>query len=136
MDDHHAHIVQRLSQRIAMRATADPQHSYTARLLQGPKEAVLRKVGEEALEVVLAAQSTDRAALIGELADLWYHTMVAAQRCSIDPAEVFAELEKRYTEGATETADDRPSALKNQAVPTLFKSGYHVLKDGRPFPDG
>lgn len=78
MDDHHAHIVQRLSQRIAMRATADPQHSYTARLLQGPKEAVLRKVGEEALEVVLAAQSTDRAALIGELADLWYHTMVAA----------------------------------------------------------
>ena len=99
MDDHRAHIVQRLSQRIAMRATADPQHSYTARLLQGPKEAVLRKVGEEALEVVLAAQSTDRAALIGELADLWYHTMVAAQRCSIDPAEVFAELEKRYTEG-------------------------------------
>ena len=69
MDDHRAHIVQRLSQRIAMRATADPQHSYTARLLQGPKEAVLRKVGEEALEVVLAAQSTDRAALIGELAD-------------------------------------------------------------------
>ncbi len=100
MDDHRAHIVQRLSQRIAMRATADPQHSYTARLLQGPKEAVLRKVGEEALEVVLAAQSTDRAALIGELADLWYHTMVAAQRCSIDPAEVFAELEKRYTEGS------------------------------------
>ena len=99
MNDHRAHIVQRLSQRIAMRATADPQHSYTARLLQGPKEAVLRKVGEEALEVVLAAQSTDRAALIGELADLWYHTMVAAQRCSIDPAEVFEELEKRYTEG-------------------------------------
>jgi|GEM_PF-1142029 len=136
MDDHHAHIVQRLSQRIAMRATADPQHSYTARLLQGPKEAVLRKVGEEALEVVLAAQSTDRAVLIGELADLWYHTMVAAQRCSIDPAEVFAELEKRYTEGATETADDWPPALKNQAVPTVFESGYHVLKDGRPFPDG
>ena len=100
MDDHHAHIVQRLSQRIAMRATADPQHSYTARLLHSPtKEMVLRKVGEEALEVVLAAQSTDRAALIGELADLWYHTMVAAQRCSIDPAEVLEELEKRYTEG-------------------------------------
>jgi phosphoribosyl-ATP pyrophosphohydrolase len=120
MDDHRAHIVQRLSQRIAMRATADPQHSYTARLLQGPKEAVLRKVGEEALEVVLAAQSTDRAALIGELADLWYHTMVAAQRCSIDPAEVFEELEKRYTEGGTETADGRPPALKNQTVPTAF----------------
>ena len=99
MDDHRAHIVQRLSQRIAMRATADPQHSYTARLLQGPKEAVLRKVGEEALEVVLAAQSTDRAVLIGELADLWYHTMVVAQWCSVDHTEVFAELEKRYTEG-------------------------------------
>ena len=103
-----------------MRATADPQHSYTARLLQGPKEAVLRKVGEEALEVVLAAQSTDRAALIGELADLWYHTMVAAQRCSIDPAEVFAELEKRYTEGVTETPDGWPPALKIETVPTAF----------------
>ena len=121
MGDHHAHIVQRLSQRIAMRATADPQHSYTARLLHSPtKEMVLRKVGEEALEVVLAAQSTDRAALIGELTDLWYHTMVAAQRCSIDPAEVLEELEKRYTEGGTETADGRPPALKNQTVPTAF----------------
>ncbi len=99
MGNHHAHIIQRLSQRIATRATADPQHSYTARLLHSPKEMVLHKVGEEALEVVLAAQSTDRAALIGELADLWYHTMVAAQRCSIDAAEVFAELEKRYSEG-------------------------------------
>ena len=60
MGNHHAHIIQRLSQRIATRATADPQHSYTARLLHSPKEMVLRKVGEEALEVVLAAQSTDR----------------------------------------------------------------------------
>ena len=67
MDDHRAHIVQRLSERIAMRATTDRQHSYTARLLRGPKEAVLRKVGEEALEVVLAVQSTDWAVLIGEL---------------------------------------------------------------------
>jgi phosphoribosyl-ATP pyrophosphohydrolase len=78
MVNHRAHIIQRLSERIAMRATADRQHSYTARLLQSPKEAVLRKVGEKALEVVLAVQSTDRTALIGELADLWYHTMVAA----------------------------------------------------------
>jgi len=38
--------------------------------------------------------------------------------------------------GATETADDWPPALKNQAVPTVFESGYHVLKDGRLFPDG
>ena len=78
MVNHRAHIIQRLSARIAIRATADRQHSYTARLLQSPKEAVLRKVGEKALEVVLAAQSTDRTALIGELADLWYHTMVVA----------------------------------------------------------
>jgi len=52
-----------------MRETADPQHSYTVRLLQSPREAVLRKVDEQALEAVLAAQSTDRTALIGELAD-------------------------------------------------------------------
>ena len=70
--------------------------------------------------MVLVAQSTDRTALIGELADLWYHTMVATQRCSIDPAEVFAELEKRYTEGVTETPDGWPPALKIETVPTAF----------------
>ncbi len=99
MESDLVHIVERLSTRIAARATADPRSSYTAHLLQGPKEAVLRKVGEEALEVILAAQSSDRDALIGELADLWYHALVAAQRCALDPAEVFAELEKRYHEG-------------------------------------
>ena len=69
MSNHFAHIIQRPSGRIAMRETVDPQHSYTARFLQSPREAVLRKVDEQALEAVLAAQSTDRTALIGELAD-------------------------------------------------------------------
>ncbi len=87
------------------------EHSYTARLLQGPKEVVLRKVGEEALEVVLEFNRP-----IG-------------LRC--------LENWKSVTlKGATETADDWPPALKNQAVPTVFESGYHVLKDGRLFPDG
>ncbi len=54
------HIVGRLAMRIAARATADPISSYTAHLLQRPKEAVLRKVSEETLEVILAARSSDR----------------------------------------------------------------------------
>lgn len=94
MDDHRAHIVQRLSERIAMRATADPQHSYTARLLQGPKEAVLRKVGEEALEVVLAAQST--------------------------PPRFLQNWKSVTPRGVTETPDGWPPALKIETVPTAF----------------
>ena len=96
MESDLAHIVERLSTRIAARATADPRSSYTAHLLQGPKEAVLRKVGEEALEVILAAQSSDRDALLGELADLWYPALFSPHLFALAPALLFSFLVIRY----------------------------------------
>ncbi len=85
-------------------AGGDPEKSYVARLLHKGPDAFLKKVGEEATEVVMAAKdlahapadaSAGRAALVGEVADLWFHTMIALAHFGLSPADVVAELERR-----------------------------------------
>lgn len=77
----------------------DPSVSYVARLLQKGPDAFLKKVGEEATEVVMAAKDVDhggdRAKLVGEVADLWFHSMIALAHYGLSPADVVAELERR-----------------------------------------
>ena len=86
-----------------------PETSYVARLLQGGPDAFLKKIGEEATEVVMAAkdcdQGGDRQKLVNEVADLWFHTMVALAHYGLEPANVIAELERREgTSGIEEKA--------------------------------
>lgn len=102
MDD----VLQRLAQVLEGRKTADPATSYTARLLQGADaDPALKKVGEEATEVILAAKGADPGALVRETADLWFHTLVVLARAGRGPADVLAELERRFgTSGLTEKA--------------------------------
>ena len=85
-------------------AGGDPEKSYVARLLHKGPDAFLKKVGEEATEVVLAAKDlahgavdapAGRAALVGEVADLWFHTMIALAHFGLSPADVVTELERR-----------------------------------------
>ncbi len=71
--------------RIAARRDADPQESYTARFLHGPREHAARKVGEEAVEVLLAPPGSPE--LAGEIADLWFHSMLLLARDGVDPLE-------------------------------------------------
>lgn len=73
----------------------DPDKSYVARLHSKGLDAILKKVGEEAVEVVMAAKDGDRARIVGEMADLWFHSLVALSAFDIAPAEVLAELERR-----------------------------------------
>lgn len=77
----------------------DPQASYVARLLHKGPDAFLKKIGEEATEVVMAAKDADhggdRAKLVGEVADLWFHCMIALAHHGLKPADVIAELERR-----------------------------------------
>ena len=77
----------------------DPEASYVARLLAKGPDAFLKKVGEEATEVVMAAKDADhggdRAKLVGEVADLWFHSMIALAHYGLGPADVVAELERR-----------------------------------------
>ena len=77
----------------------DPQASYVARLLHKGPDAFLKKVGEEATEVVMAAKDVDHGAdkskLLYEVADLWFHTMVALAHYGLSPADVVNELVRR-----------------------------------------
>ncbi|MBU3737779.1 MAG: phosphoribosyl-ATP diphosphatase [Rhodoferax sp.] len=87
----------------------DPSTSYVARLLQRGPDAFLKKIGEEATEVVMAAKDTDhggdRQRLVGEVADLWFHCLVALAHYGLRPADVLAELERREgTSGIEEKA--------------------------------
>jgi phosphoribosyl-ATP pyrophosphohydrolase len=87
----------------------DPQTSYVARLLHKGPDAFLKKIGEEATEVVMAAKDLDHggepAKLVGEVADLWFHCMVALAHYGLRPADVIAELERREgTSGIEEKA--------------------------------
>jgi phosphoribosyl-ATP pyrophosphohydrolase len=85
----------RLAAVIASRRGGDPQASYVARLFDKGTDAILKKVGEEACEFVMAAKDADRAKIVAEAADLWFHTMVALAHFELSPAEVLAELERR-----------------------------------------
>ena len=87
----------------------DPESSYVARLLHKGPDGFLKKIGEEATEVVMAAKDLDRggdrAKLVGEVADLWFHCMVALAHYGATPHDVIAELERRAgTSGIEEKA--------------------------------
>ncbi len=77
----------------------DPERSYVARLLHKGPDAFLKKVGEEATEVVMAAKDIDhggdKTKLVGEVADLWFHTMIALAHYGLTPGDVVAELVRR-----------------------------------------
>jgi phosphoribosyl-ATP pyrophosphohydrolase len=84
----------------------DPEASYVARLLHKGPDAFLKKIGEEATEVVMAAKDADhggdRAKLVGEVADLWFHSMIALAHYGLKPADVVAELQRREGLGGLE----------------------------------
>ena len=87
----------------------DPESSYVARLLHKGPDAFLKKIGEEATEVVMAAKDADhggdRSKIVGEVAGLWFHSMIALAHYGLAPADVIAELERREgTSGIEEKA--------------------------------
>ena len=84
-----------LYETILSRKNADPTNSYTARLFLEGEDEIIKKVGEEAVEVILAAKSQGETRLIEEIADLTYHTLVMMAEKNISPLMVIEELEKR-----------------------------------------
>jgi phosphoribosyl-ATP pyrophosphohydrolase len=89
-------VVGALWQTIESRREADPASSYTARLLSGPEDALLKKVGEEATEVVMAAKDADPDHLRYESADLVYHLLVTLARHGLTPGDLAEELASRF----------------------------------------
>ena len=101
-------ILQRLAAVLEERKHADPDSSYVARLYAQGNDAILRKIGEEALETILAGKSEDRAGIVHETADLWFHTLVLLARHGLAPQDVLRELERRFgTSGLEERTQRR-----------------------------
>ena len=84
-----------LAEVVAQRRRGDPDKSYVARLFQKGNDAILKKIGEEATETVMAAKDGDRQKIVYEVADLWFHCLLALEAYDLKPADVLAELQRR-----------------------------------------
>ena len=109
-DNNKAAVLARLSAVIEGRKGADPDSSYTANLFDKGRAEISRKVGEEALETVIAALQQDKHALTTESADLIYHLLVLWADAEMSPEDVWDELARR--EG-TSGIDEKKSRAKN-----------------------
>ncbi|QJR16371.1 phosphoribosyl-ATP diphosphatase [Usitatibacter palustris] len=88
-------ILARLEAAIAARRAADPSSSYVASLNAKGLDAILRKIGEEATETVIASKTGEREAIVHETADLWFHCLVMLSWHGVSVADVLGELERR-----------------------------------------
>jgi phosphoribosyl-ATP pyrophosphohydrolase len=88
-------VLARLADVIDARKAGDPDKSYVARLFSKGTDAILKKIGEEATETVMAAKDGDAQKLVYEVADLWFHSMLALSAFGLKPADVLAELQRR-----------------------------------------
>ena len=89
-------VLQSLSEILRERRQADPEQSYVAGLYREGLDAILRKVAEESAETLLAAKGEGRDALVHEVADLWFHSLVLLAHQGIAPEEITAELARRF----------------------------------------
>lgn len=89
-------ILAELAQVLEQRKSADKDSSYVARLYAKGLDAILKKIGEEATETVIAAKSGDPQQVIYETADLWFHSMVMLAHLGLDPQQVLQELQRRF----------------------------------------
>ena len=88
-------VLARVADVIESRRGADPGQSYVARLLARAPDAILKKIGEEATELVMASKDGDPARIVAEAADLWFHCLVALAHHGLRPEDVVAELARR-----------------------------------------
>ena len=98
-------ILRRLADVIESRKGGDPETSYVARLLAKAPDSILKKIGEEATETVLAAKDGDAQRIVAETVDLWFHCLVMLAHYGLRPEHVLAELDRRAgTSGIEEKA--------------------------------
>jgi phosphoribosyl-ATP pyrophosphohydrolase len=88
-------VLDRLAATIVARRSADPATSYVASLFAKGEDAILKKIGEEATEAVMAAKDGDKLRIAAEVADLWFHCLVLLACHGLGPADVRAELARR-----------------------------------------
>ena len=89
-------VLEKLAGVIESRKTQSADSSYVASLFDKGMDTILKKVGEEAAETIVAAKNDDDAQLVHETADLWFHTLVMLAARGLGPEQVLAELERRF----------------------------------------
>lgn len=94
--DSNSDILKSLAAILEERKGADPETSYVAKLYHKGLDAILKKIGEEATETVMAAKDDDAQKVIYEVADLWFHTLVLLAHQGLSPDQVLAELGRRF----------------------------------------
>ncbi|HWH81103.1 MAG TPA: phosphoribosyl-ATP diphosphatase [Burkholderiaceae bacterium] len=99
---------------IAQRRSADPDASYVARLFHKGPDAILKKIGEEATEVVMACKDGEPGKIVAEMADLWFHCLLALDAHGLAPAEVLAELKRREGQSGLEEFAARKSQSRER----------------------
>lgn len=101
-------VLESLYATLLERRNADPNQSYVASLYRKGIDAILKKIGEEATETVIAGKNPDDDALLGELADLWFHSLVLMAARGLPPEAVTAELARRMGRSGLEEKAARP----------------------------
>ncbi|OFZ70350.1 MAG: phosphoribosyl-ATP diphosphatase [Betaproteobacteria bacterium RBG_16_58_11] len=88
-------ILNRLAETLEARKNADPQSSYVAKLYAKGLDGILKKIGEESAEAIIAAKGGDKRQVVYEVADLWFHTLVLLAQQGLHPDDVLNELARR-----------------------------------------
>ncbi|CAM8285663.1 HisI Phosphoribosyl-ATP pyrophosphohydrolase [Candidatus Methylopumilus universalis] len=105
-------ILKKLTETLEARKKDDPTKSYTASLYRDGLEAILKKVNEEAFEIIIAARQGDDKELIHEVADLWFHTLVLMAHKNLSAEDILNELARREGTSGIEEKESRSSKVK------------------------
>ncbi|MBB5019074.1 phosphoribosyl-ATP pyrophosphohydrolase [Chitinivorax tropicus] len=103
-----AEVLHRLAQTLESRKGADPESSYVSRLFHKGQDAILKKIGEEATETVMASKDNDQLHLVREVADLWFHSLVLLSWHGLGPDDILAELHRREGISGIDEKASRP----------------------------
>jgi phosphoribosyl-ATP pyrophosphohydrolase len=101
-------VLARLSELIEKRKSADPTSSYVAKLYAKGMDSILKKIGEEATETVIAAKGGNKEEIIHETADLWFHTLIMLAKADLKSQDVLDELARREGLSGIAEKESRP----------------------------
>ena len=105
----HDTVLTQLAEVLESRKQAAPDSSYVAKLYAKGLDAILKKIGEEATETVMAAKDGEKDKIVYEVADLWFHTLVLLAQQNLHPDDVLNELARRFGMSGLEEKANRPS---------------------------
>jgi phosphoribosyl-ATP pyrophosphohydrolase len=100
-------IFNKIAAVLEQRKNADPETSYVASLYAKGEDTILKKIGEESAELIIAGKTRDRQAVVHETADLWFHSLVLLSHLDLGPNDIILELDRRFGQSGIEEKDSR-----------------------------